>query len=89
MLITASTPSNGPIDLAAAAVRKKGRVVLVGVVGLELDRRPFYFKEAEFVVSCSYGPGPLRPRIRRSRPRLSGGLCPVDGRAATCKPCWS
>ncbi len=57
VLITASTPSNDPIDLAAAAVRKKGRVVLVGVVGLELDRRAFYFKEAEFVVSCSYGPG--------------------------------
>lgn len=57
VLITASTASNGPIDLAAAAVRKKGRVVLVGVVGLTLDRRPFYFKEAEFVVSCSYGPG--------------------------------
>jgi predicted dehydrogenase len=57
VLITASTPSNAPIDLAAAAVRKKGRVVLVGVVGLSLDRRPFYFKEAEFVVSCSYGPG--------------------------------
>ncbi|WP_207310016.1 bi-domain-containing oxidoreductase [Rubinisphaera italica] len=57
VLITASTKSNGPIDLAAGAVRQKGRVVLVGVVGLELDRRPFYFKEAEFVVSCSYGPG--------------------------------
>jgi len=61
VLITASTPSNAPIDLAAAAVRKKGRVVLVGVVGLELDRRPFYFKEAEFVVSCSYGPGRYDP----------------------------
>jgi len=57
VLITASTKSNGPIDLAAGAVRQKGRVVLVGVIGLELDRRPFYFKEAEFVVSCSYGPG--------------------------------
>ncbi len=57
VLIAASTPSNGPIELAAQAVRQKGRVVLVGVVGLELDRRPFYFKEAEFVVSCSYGPG--------------------------------
>jgi hypothetical protein len=34
---------------------------LVGVVGLELDRRPFYFKEAEFVVSCSYGPGRYDP----------------------------
>ncbi len=57
VLITASTNSNGPIDLAADAVRQKGRVVLVGVIGLTLDRRPFYFKEAEFVVSCSYGPG--------------------------------
>ena len=57
VLITASTQSNGPIEQAAGAVRQKGRVVLVGVVGLELDRRAFYFKEAEFVVSCSYGPG--------------------------------
>ena len=61
VLITASTSSNAPIDLAAAAVRQKGRVVLVGVVGLQLDRRPFYFKEAEFVVSCSYGPGRYDP----------------------------
>ncbi|MBL8848226.1 MAG: bi-domain-containing oxidoreductase [Planctomycetaceae bacterium] len=57
VVITASTQSNGPIELAASAVRQKGRVVLVGVVGLELDRRAFYFKETEFVVSCSYGPG--------------------------------
>lgn len=57
VIVAAATKSNGPIDLAAHAVRAKGRVVLVGVVGLELDRRPFYFKEAEFVVSCSYGPG--------------------------------
>ncbi len=61
VLITASTKSNGPIELAAGAVRKRGRVVLVGVVGLELDRRPFFFKEAEFVVSCSYGPGRYDP----------------------------
>ena len=49
--------SNQPIELAAEAVRQKGRVVAVGLVGLDLPRRPFYFKEAEFVVSCSYGPG--------------------------------
>ncbi len=62
VLITASTKSNQPIELAAGAVRQKGRVILVGVVGLELDRRPFYFKEAEFVVSCSYGPGRYDPQ---------------------------
>ena len=61
VIIAASTKSKGPMDLAANAVRTKGRVVLVGVVGLELDRRPFYFKEAEFVVSCSYGPGRYDP----------------------------
>jgi predicted dehydrogenase/threonine dehydrogenase-like Zn-dependent dehydrogenase len=61
VVLTASTTLQGPIDLAANAVRKKGRVVLVGVVGLTLDRRPFYFKEAEFVVSCSYGPGRYDP----------------------------
>jgi predicted dehydrogenase/threonine dehydrogenase-like Zn-dependent dehydrogenase len=62
VLITASTSSNVPIEVAANAVRSKGRVVLVGVVGLELPRRPFYFKEAEFVVSCSYGPGRYDPQ---------------------------
>ena len=57
VLITASTPSDGPITLAGEAVRKKGRVVAVGAVGLAVPRRPYYFKEAELVVSCSYGPG--------------------------------
>ena len=62
VLVTASTKSRGPMDFACQAVRAKGRIVLVGVVGLELDRRPFYFKEIEFVVSCSYGPGRYDPR---------------------------
>jgi predicted dehydrogenase len=57
VMITASTKSNEPIELAAEVVRKRGRVVAVGDVSLNLPRRPFYFKEAEFVVSCSYGPG--------------------------------
>jgi len=62
VVITASTRSNAPLELAAQSVRKKGRIVLVGVVGLQLDRRPFYFKECEFVVSCSYGPGRYDPQ---------------------------
>ncbi|WP_222435461.1 bi-domain-containing oxidoreductase [Allorhodopirellula solitaria] len=61
VLITASTSSNGPIELACEAARTKGRIVLVGVVGLEVPRRPMYFKEVEFVVSCSYGPGRYDP----------------------------
>jgi predicted dehydrogenase/threonine dehydrogenase-like Zn-dependent dehydrogenase len=61
VLITASTKSDGPVELAGEAVRPKGRVVAVGAVGLNLPRRPYYFKEAEFVVSCSYGPGRYDP----------------------------
>jgi len=62
VLITASTKSNGPVELAGEAVRQKGRVVAVGAVGMDLPRRAYYFKEAEFVVSCSYGPGRYDPR---------------------------
>lgn len=57
VLITASTKSNDPIAQAAKMSRKRGRIVLVGVVGLELNRADFYEKELTFQVSCSYGPG--------------------------------
>ncbi|MEW6211566.1 MAG: bi-domain-containing oxidoreductase [Acidobacteriota bacterium] len=57
VLITASTASNEPLELAAAAARKKARIVAVGAVGLNVPRREFYPKELELVVSCSYGPG--------------------------------
>lgn len=61
VLVTAATKSSGPVNLAAEAVRKKGRVVVVGAVGMSLSRQPFYLKEAELVVSCSYGPGRYDP----------------------------
>ena len=61
VLITAATKSDSPVHLAAEAVRSKGRVVAVGAVGLNLPRQPFYLKEAEFVISCSYGPGRYDP----------------------------
>ncbi len=61
VLVTAATPSDAPINLAGEAVRKKGRVVVVGAVGMSLERRPYYLKEAELVVSCSYGPGRYDP----------------------------
>jgi len=57
VLIAAATESNDPISLAANISRKRGRIVLVGVVGLELSRADFYEKELTFQVSCSYGPG--------------------------------
>lgn len=61
VLITAATSSNEPIELAAKMSRKRGRIVLVGVVGLSLDRALFYEKELTFQVSCSYGPGRYDP----------------------------
>ncbi|MFN6925953.1 MAG: bi-domain-containing oxidoreductase [Tabrizicola sp.] len=57
VIITASTKSNDPVSQAARMCRKRGRIILVGVVGLELKRADFYEKELTFQVSCSYGPG--------------------------------
>jgi predicted dehydrogenase/threonine dehydrogenase-like Zn-dependent dehydrogenase len=57
VIITASTRSNEPVHQAARMCRKRGRIVLVGVTGLELSRTEFYEKELSFQVSCSYGPG--------------------------------
>ena len=57
VLITASTKSNAVIKQAANMSRKRARIVLVGVIGLDIDRSDFYEKELSFQVSCSYGPG--------------------------------
>ena len=57
VIITASSKSNDLIHDAATMCRKRGRIVLVGVVGMELSRADFYEKELTFQVSCSYGPG--------------------------------
>ncbi len=61
VIITASTKSNEPVHQAALMCRKRGRIVLVGVVGLELSRADFFEKELTFQVSCSYGPGRYDP----------------------------
>ena len=61
VLITASAKSNDPVRQAARMCRQRGRIVLVGVTGLELDRGEFYQKELSFQVSCSYGPGRYDP----------------------------
>ena len=61
VIITASTKSNEPVHQAALMCRKRGRIVLVGVTGLELSRADFYEKELTFQVSCSYGPGRYDP----------------------------
>lgn len=65
VLITASTESDEPMHQAAQMSRKRGRIVLVGVVGLSLSRADFYEKELTFQVSCSYGPGRYDDRYER------------------------
>jgi predicted dehydrogenase/threonine dehydrogenase-like Zn-dependent dehydrogenase len=57
VIITASATTDEIIHQSAGACRKRGRIVMVGVVGLNLRRDDFYKKELSFQVSCSYGPG--------------------------------
>ena len=57
VIITAATPSDAVVSTAFKMCRRKGRVVLVGDVGLHLNRGDFYQKEIDFFISCSYGPG--------------------------------
>ena len=59
VLITASTSSDEPVNLAARLCRRRGRVVLVGVTGLTLNRADFYQNEVSFQVSRSYGSADL------------------------------
>lgn len=62
VIVTASTKSNEPMHQAATMCRKRGRIILVGVTGLELSRADFFEKELTFQVSCSYGPGRYDPQ---------------------------
>ncbi len=57
VIITASAKTDEIIGQAAKMSRKRGRIILIGVVGLNISRADFYEKELTFQVSCSYGPG--------------------------------
>ena len=61
VIIAAATASSEPAQQAARMCRKRGKIVLVGATGLELQRGVFYEKELSFQVSCSYGPGRYDP----------------------------
>ncbi|MCK4806007.1 MAG: bi-domain-containing oxidoreductase [Candidatus Aegiribacteria sp.] len=60
-IICAGTTSNHPVELAGEITRKKGRVIVVGAVGMDLPREDYFKKEISFAVSCSYGPGRYDP----------------------------
>jgi predicted dehydrogenase/threonine dehydrogenase-like Zn-dependent dehydrogenase len=61
VLITATSSTNQPIELAGEISRPKGRVVVVGAVGLSIPRKPYYDRELTFRISMSYGPGRYDP----------------------------
>ncbi len=61
VVITAATTSSQPVELAIQCARKRGTVVAVGSVGMNIPRTPFYEKEVNFRMSCSYGPGRYDP----------------------------
>jgi predicted dehydrogenase/threonine dehydrogenase-like Zn-dependent dehydrogenase len=61
VLITAATPSNQPVELAGEISRLKGRVIAVGMVGLDVPRNLYFKRELSLMVSMSYGPGRYDP----------------------------
>ncbi len=61
VIITASAPTNDPVELAGKICRERGRVVMVGVTGMEVPRDIYYRKELDFRLSRSYGPGRYDP----------------------------
>ena len=61
VLITAATDSNQPVELAARVSRLKGRVIVVGMTGMNIPRQPFFSRELKLIISMSYGPGRYDP----------------------------
>ncbi|HXM35071.1 MAG TPA: bi-domain-containing oxidoreductase, partial [Pyrinomonadaceae bacterium] len=61
VVITAATSSNQPVELAGQISRHKGRVVAVGLVGLDIPRELYYRRELSLNISMSYGPGRYDP----------------------------
>lgn len=65
VMICAAAKSNLPVEQAMEMCREKGRVVVVGEVGMNLPRPPFYKKELDFLISRSYGPGRYDPEYEQ------------------------
>ena len=66
VILTASTKSSEPLNQAAEMSRLKGRIVVVGLVGMTIDREPFYKRELDLRLSMSYGPGRHDPNYELS-----------------------
>jgi len=57
VIFTAATASTEPLSQSFQVCRRKGKVILVGVSGMQIDRKDIYPKEIDFIISTSYGPG--------------------------------
>jgi len=58
VIITAKAPNNDPIILSSEILKKKGEIIIVGEVPMEIPREPYFYKnELGLKISCSYGPG--------------------------------
>lgn len=66
VIVTASSKSSEPVNIAAEISRLKGRIVVVGMVGMTIDREPFYKRELELKLSMSYGPGRHDPAYEQA-----------------------
>lgn len=87
VIVTAATKSSEPMHQAALMCRKRGRIVLVGVTGLELSRDDFFKKELTFQVSASYGPGRYDPSYEE-RGRITQLDLYVGPSRETLRPYW-
>ena len=75
VIITAATASDAVVSSAFRMCRRKGRVVLVGDVGLNLNRADMYQKELDFFISCSYGPGRYEHEMKKTASTIRSGTC--------------
>lgn len=80
VLITAGGADSQPLHLAGAAARDRARVVVVGAVGLEVPREPFYHKELSLHISRSYGPGRYDPEFEEKGMTYPIGFVPWSER---------
>lgn len=65
-IITAATNSAEPVELAAEIARDRGRIIVLGAVGLGVSRQPMYMKELSVALSRSYGPGRYDPQYEEA-----------------------
>jgi threonine dehydrogenase-like Zn-dependent dehydrogenase len=80
VLVTAGGADNSPLVLAGEAARDRARVVVVGLVDLDVPRELYYHKELSLVVSRSYGPGRYDPEFEEKGVAYPPGFVPWDER---------